>query len=62
MTQSSEFPQYVWLGPPKSYTAGRKSGQPTVVVIHDTEGSEGITAAEDGAAYDRRRNVNALFR
>lgn len=54
MTQSKEFPQYKWVTP-KSYTKGRKSGQPTVIFIHTTEGSEGRTSAEDGAAYDARR-------
>lgn len=43
------------LRPPKSYTSGRKSGQPTVIVLHTTEGSEGPNSAEDGAAYDARR-------
>lgn len=43
------------LRPPKSFTRGRKSGQPTVLFIHTTEGSEGRTSAEDGAAYDARR-------
>lgn len=55
MTASKEFPRAVWLGPPKSYTAGRKTGQPSVIVIHTTEGSEGPLSAENGAAYDRRR-------
>jgi N-acetyl-anhydromuramyl-L-alanine amidase AmpD len=54
MTQSKEFPQYKWM-PPKSYTSGRKSGQPSVIFIHTTEGSEGRTSAEDGASYDQRR-------
>lgn len=54
MAQSPEFPQYKWV-PPKSWTNGRKSGQPTVIVIHTTEGSEGPNSAEDGAAYDQRR-------
>lgn len=54
MTQSPEFPQYAWV-PPKSYTKGRKPGQPTVIFIHTTEGSEGRTSAEAGAAYDARR-------
>lgn len=40
---------------PKSYTPGRKSGQPSVIVLHTTEGSEGPQSAEDGAAYDARR-------
>lgn len=43
------------LRPPKSYTPGRKSGQPTVIVIHTTEGHEAATSAEDGASYDARR-------
>jgi N-acetyl-anhydromuramyl-L-alanine amidase AmpD len=54
MAQSPEYPEYLWV-PPKSYTSGRKSGQPTVIVIHTTEGSEGPSSAEDGAAYDQRR-------
>lgn len=54
MTQSLEFPQYAWV-PPKSYTKGRKPGQPSVIIIHATDGSEGRTSAEDGAAYDARR-------
>lgn len=54
MAQSPEYPEYLWM-PPKSYTPGRKSGQPTVIVIHTTEGSEGANSAEDGAAYDQRR-------
>lgn len=40
---------------PRSYTKGRKSGQPTVIFVHTTEGSEGRSSAEDGAAYDQRR-------
>lgn len=55
MASSKEFPDAVWLGPPKSYTKGRKTGQPSVIVIHTTEGSEGPLSAENGAAYDRRR-------
>jgi len=43
------------LVPPRSYTSGRKSGQPTVIVLHTTEGHEKATSAEDGAAYDQRR-------
>jgi N-acetyl-anhydromuramyl-L-alanine amidase AmpD len=52
---NAEFPDIPFLGPPAAYVKGRRSGQPTVVVIHDTEGNEGITSAEDGAAYDKRR-------
>jgi hypothetical protein len=43
------------LHPPASYTPGRKFGQPTVIFIHTTEGREGVSCAEDGAAYDARR-------
>jgi len=52
--QSPEFPAYRWM-PPASYTRGRVPGQPSVIVIHTTEGSEGPRSAEDGAAYDQRR-------
>ena len=41
--------------PPRSWTAGRPAGTPRVIVIHYTAGAEGRSAAEDGAAYDRRR-------
>jgi hypothetical protein len=47
------------IGPiqfPRSYTKGRKFGQPTVVFIHTTEGSEGRLSAENGVAYDQRRS------
>lgn len=54
MATSPEYPQYTWVVP-KSYTKGRQSGCPTVIVIHTTEGSEGPSSAEDGAAYDARR-------
>jgi len=53
VTQSPEYPDLTWM-PPASWTnADRTSVQ--LVVIHDTEGSEGPTSAEDGAAYDQRR-------
>jgi N-acetyl-anhydromuramyl-L-alanine amidase AmpD len=53
MAQSAEYPDLKWV-PPKSWTnANRTSVQ--LIVIHDTEGSEGLTSAEDGAAYDQRR-------
>jgi len=43
-----------WVGYPRSYTPGR--ARPIqYVVIHSTEGSEGPTSAEAGAAYDKRR-------
>ena len=54
MAQSPEFPELKWV-PPRAWNSGRAAGQPTVVVIHSTEGSEGPTSAEDGAAYDQRR-------
>lgn len=52
--QSPEFPQYQFVAP-ASWTRGRKTGQPSVVFVHTTEGSEGRTSAEAGAAYDARR-------
>jgi hypothetical protein len=54
MAQSKEFPQWKWVRA-RSFTVGRKSGQPTVIFIHTTEGSEGKQSAEDGAAYDAKR-------
>lgn len=43
-----------WVGLPRSYTPGRV--RPVqYIVIHSTEGSEGPTAAENGAAYDKIR-------
>jgi len=42
------------VGPPRSYTAGRV--RPVqYVVIHATDGSEGTSSAEAGAAYDKIR-------
>jgi hypothetical protein len=53
VTQSIEYPDLKWM-PPASWTnANRSSVQ--LIVIHTTEGSEGTTSAEDGAAYDQRR-------
>jgi len=43
-----------WAGPPKAYTKGR-SRPVQYVVIHSTEGSEGINSAEAGVAYDKVR-------
>jgi N-acetyl-anhydromuramyl-L-alanine amidase AmpD len=43
-----------WVGPPASFTAGRR--RPVqFVVLHYTAGSEGPTSAEAGAAFDRTR-------
>ena len=62
MTQSPEYPQYKWI-PPRSYTRGRADPPPLWIVIHTTEGSEGPSSAEDGAAYDQQRKdqVSAHF-
>lgn len=53
MAQSPEYPDLKWM-PPKSWdNSNRTSVQ--LIVIHDTEGSEGPNSAEDGAAYDQVR-------
>ena len=44
-----------YVGPPKSYTKGRQSGQPRVCVIHTTEGGKGYGKAAAGVSYDKRR-------
>lgn len=44
-----------WAGPARWYTTGRNGRAVRFVVIHYTAGAEGRTAAENGAAYDRRR-------
>lgn len=54
MANSPEYPDLPWV-PPKSFSSGRAAGQPTVIVMHTTEGSYHGTSAEDGAAYDARR-------
>lgn len=55
MATSPEFPDLPWV-PPASWDKGRPSGgQPTLIVIHATDGSEGLRSAEDGASYDTRR-------
>lgn len=51
--KSSENPDLEFR-PPASYTKGRED-RVRVIVVHTTEGHEGTTAAEDGAAYDGRR-------
>lgn len=43
-----------WVGPPRSYTVGRPRDI-RFVVLHYTAGAEGDAAAENGAAYDKRR-------
>jgi hypothetical protein len=46
-----------WVGPPAHWAAGRQDGGRRIcyAVIHVTDGAEGPTSAEDGAAYDKRR-------
>lgn len=48
-----------WVGPPKWWASGRALAgprpTPAYVVIHVTDGAEGPTAAENGAAYDKVR-------
>ncbi len=53
MTQSTEYPDLLWMPPASWSNANRTSVQ--LIVIHDTEGSEHATSAEDGASYDQRR-------
>lgn len=53
MAQSPEYPDLLWMPPASWSNANRTSVQ--LIVIHTTEGSEGPTSAEDGAAYDQRR-------
>lgn len=54
MAQSVEYPDLKFVEP-RAWNSGRAVGQPSVIVIHCTAGSEGPTSAEDGAAYDARR-------
>lgn len=51
---NTEWPDLPFV-PPRSYSAWRPNGQPRLIVVHYTAGSEGPTSAEDGAAYDQRR-------
>lgn len=53
MASSPEYPDLRWM-PPRSWTNTTRSSV-QLIVIHATEGSEGPTSAEDGAAYDQRR-------
>lgn len=53
--QSTEYSDLTFVEP-NSWTPGRYNNRkPQLIVIHTTEGHEGFTAAEDGAAYDARR-------
>lgn len=54
MAQSPEYPDLRWI-PPRSFSRGRPTGQPTKICVHYTAGSERSTSAEDGALYDQRR-------
>jgi hypothetical protein len=54
MAQSPEYPDLRWVQP-KAWSSGRPYGPPLWVVVHTTQGSEGVKSAEDGAAYDTRR-------
>lgn len=54
MAQSKQYPDLRWT-PPRAWNSGRATGQPSIIVIHTTEGSAHGTSAEDGAAYDQRR-------
>lgn len=54
MARSAEYPDLPFVEP-RSWNVGRANGQPSVIVIHSTDGSEGLRSAEDGAAYDARR-------
>lgn len=53
--KSSEYPDLEFVRP-KSFTRGRPAGPPRLIVIHYTAGSEGRDSAENGAAYDARRD------
>ncbi len=55
MAQSPDFPEYRFVQA-RHYDRGRAIWPPRLIVIHTTEGSEGYTSAEDGAAYDARRS------
>lgn len=55
MVQSPQYPDLLWL-PPRSYTSGRRSGQPTKIAVHYTAGSEGFGNVDiDGAHYCQTR-------
>lgn len=52
--QSDEYPDLVFVMP-RAFGRGRPSRMPKLIVVHYTAGAEGRTSAEDGAAYDGRR-------
>lgn len=55
MAQSPEYPDLPWV-PPKAFGSGRDGKAVRYIVVHYTAGSERATSAEDGAAYDQRRD------
>lgn len=54
MAQSPEYSDLAWMSPRSWDNSNRTSVQ--LVVIHTTEGAARASAAEDGAAYDQRRD------
>ncbi len=52
--QSPEYPDLLFV-PPRAYGHGRDGNHVQYIVVHYTAGSERSTSAEDGAAYDQRR-------
>lgn len=52
----AEFPGIAtWMGPPRAWSSNRDGKKPCYITWHYTAGAEGRTAAENGAAYDKRR-------
>lgn len=54
MARSPEYPDLPWVAA-GAWSTGRPYGPPLWIVVHTTEGSEGLRSAEDGAAYDAHR-------
>jgi hypothetical protein len=54
MAKSPEYPDLTWVEP-RAWNRGRAAGQPSLIVIHTTESAEGLKGAENGAAFDARR-------
>jgi N-acetylmuramoyl-L-alanine amidase len=52
--QSDEYPDLPFITP-RAWGRGRPSRMPKLIVVHYTAGSETRTSAEDGAAWDARR-------
>lgn len=53
MVQSSEYPDLLFVSP-RWWSRGRRH-EVQIIVVHHTAGAERSTSAEDGAAYDQRR-------